>query len=183
MHIYRCPTTFSLETYMKALRLAAFALIAVAASATSMATNYNLGNITVPGTSMPQVATVSGPTFSDTFQFSFTAPFSFPGGVAFDYSPLTSTILLTNASLLDSSMNLLDSQAMVQTFPGVYYFGFNQISTGTYYIGLSGTASGSGNYYTAQIALVPEPGTLALFGLGLAGAAFAARRGKAVRAA
>jgi hypothetical protein len=168
---------------MKALRLAAFALIAVAASATSMATNYNLGNISVPGTSVPQVVSVAGPAFNDTFQFSFTAPFAFPGGVAFDYSPLTSTILLTNASLLDSGMNVLDTQALVQTFPGVYYFGFNQISTGTYYIGVTGTASAPNNYYTAQIELVPEPGTLALFGLGLAGAAFAARRGKAVRAA
>jgi len=168
---------------MKALRLAAFALIAVAASATSMATNYNLGSITGPGNYAPQIAPVSGPTFSDTFQFSFTAPFAFPGGVAFDFSPLTSTILLTNVSLLDSGMNLLGSQALIQNFPGVYYFGFNQISAGTYYIGIDGTASESGNYYTAQIQLVPEPGTLALFGLGLAGAAFAARRGKAVRAA
>jgi len=168
---------------MKALRLAAFALIAVAASATSMATNYNLGNITVPGTSTPQVVSVAGPTFSDTFKFSFTEPFAFPGGVAFDYSPLTSTILLTNVSLLDSGMNLLGSLVPFEYVPGVYLFGFNQISTGTYYIGVAGNVSAPGNYYTAQIQLVPEPGTLALFGLGLAGAAFAARRGKAVRAA
>jgi hypothetical protein len=48
MHIYRCPTIFALEIHMKALRLAAFALIAVAASATSMATVIPLGNFNVP---------------------------------------------------------------------------------------------------------------------------------------
>ena len=165
---------------MKALRLAAFALIAVAASATSMATNYNLGTLTVPGSGQ-QISTVSGASFTDTFQFSFTAPFAFPGGVLFDYTPYAD-VTLTNVNLLDSTSTLLDSHSLFGAGP--FVFGFNQVTTGSYYVQVLGTTNnGSSGSYTAKIALVPEPGTLALFGLGLSGAAFAARRGMAVRAA
>ncbi len=166
---------------MKALRLAAFALIAVAASATSMANFFPLGNISVPGASAIQNSNVTGASFSDTFQFSFTAPSAFSGGVLFDQTPFAD-VTLTNVSLLDSSMTLLESHSLFGA--GQFVFGFNQVTTGQYYVQVLGTTdNGSSGSYTAKIALVPEPGTLALFGLGLAGAAFAARRGKAVRAA
>ena len=186
MHIYRCPTTFSLETYMKALRLAAFALIAVAASATSMATNYNLGNITVPGRSAIQDSTVTGATFSDSFDFSFTyADPVFSTSVLFDYYP-ENDVLFSNVSLIRNSgsetLGLVTSESIFST--GNYTFQVGPIKTGSYSLVVTGsTVNGSAGSYGVRVGLVPEPGTLALFGLGLAGAAFAARRGKAVRAA
>ena len=181
MHIYHCPTTFSLEIYMKALRLAAFALIAVAASATSMATNYNLGNISVPGASAIQNSTVTGATFSDSFDFSFTyADPVFSTSVLFDYFPVQDVVL--NGVSLYQGATLLANESIFST--GNYNFAVGPLGTGSYSLVVTGsTVNGSTGTYGVRVGLVPEPGTLALFGLGLAGAAFAARRGKAVRAA
>jgi len=172
---------------MKALRLAAFALIAVAASATSMATNYNLGNITVPGASAIQNSNVTGPTFSDTFDFSFTyADPVFSTSVLFDYFP-ANDVALTSYSLCINScsnpLNLLGYEVLSGAGPFVMQAG--PLATGSYSVVVTGNTLTGDNKgrYGVRIGLVPEPGTLALFGLGLAGAAFAARRGKAVRAA
>ena len=174
---------------MKALRLAAFALIAVAASATSMANNIDLGAVTVPGSSALGTATAAPGSFSDNFYFSFTAPNAFPDGVTFAFTS-KATLIPTSASIgkWDTlTMTASPASETMALFPSpgtVYYFGFSQLTTpGDYYVNISGTNSGASAMYGVQVQLVPEPGTLALFGLGLAGAAFAARRGKAVRAA
>ena len=167
---------------MKALRLAAFALIAVAASATSMATTYNLGAITVPGTSVIQNAPVTGPTFSDTFNFSFSyADPVFATAVLFDYVPVND-VGLDSISLYQGS-TFLGTQNLFGTGP--FSVDAGPLFSGSYSAVVTGhTLTGSNaGAYGLRIGLVPEPGTLALFGLGLAGAAFAARRGKAVRAA
>jgi len=174
---------------MKALRLAAFALIAVAASATSMANNYNLGAVSVPGYSGLGAATAAPGLFNDNFYFSFTAPNAFPEGVTFAFVakatliPTMATIGKWNTVTMTAT-SIDDSMALFPSPGTVYYFGFGQLTApGDYYVNIAGTNSGSTAMYGLQVQLVPEPGTLALFGLGLAGAAFAARRGKAVRAA
>ena len=176
---------------MKALRLIAVAALAVAASAQSFANSYVLGTLTVPSLAPPVIADHNGlainATFTDTYSFSFTAPA--PGGatttgVLIDYTPLND-VLLQSVSLysgLVGSGTLIQTQNVV-TSP--FTFSFTQQPSGNYYLSVVGKAiqspldpSSTSHSYTTRVSLVPEPGTLALFGLGLAGAGFAARRGR-----
>ncbi len=174
---------------MKALRLIAVAALAVAASAQSFANSYVLGTLTVPSLAPPVIADHNGlainATFTDTYSFSFTAPSgATTTGVLFDYTPLND-VLLQSVSLysgLVGSGTLIQTQNVV-TSP--FTFTFAPQPSGNYYLSVAGKAiqspldpSSTSHSYTTRISLVPEPGTLALFGLGLAGAGIAARRGR-----
>jgi hypothetical protein len=90
-------------------------------------------------------------------------------------------VVLNGVSLYQGA-TLLANESIFST--GNYNFAVGPLGTGSYSLVVTGsTVNGSTGTYGVRVGLVPEPGTLALFGLGLAGAAFAARRGKAVRAA
>jgi PEP-CTERM motif len=167
---------------MKALRLAAFALIAVAASATSMATVYPLGNFTVPGIKSIGASYTSAGTFTDEYTFSFVEPIADPIGISAAFN----IGLPGSSNLTIDSVVLKQGATVLGSFVGPGIFNFSSITNGSYSLFVQSTVSGTGPFfsgYGGNLQLVPEPGTLALFGLGLAGAAFAARRGKAVRAA
>jgi hypothetical protein len=165
---------------MKALRLIAVAALAVAASSQSFATTYPLGTLTVPSLVIPVLSTVAaapaGTVFSDDFTFNFVAPGgAATTGVLFDYTPLQD-VTLTNVSLYTGANVLIQSTPITQS---PFTFNFSSQPTGSYYLRVTGTKlQNDADYYTARIQLVPEPGTLALFGLGLAGAGIAARRGR-----
>jgi len=165
---------------MKALRLIAVAALAVAASSQSFATVYPLGTLTVPSLAIPVLATeapaAAGTVFTDDFTFNFVAPGgAATNGVLFDYAPLQD-VTLTNVALYTGA-NVLIQSTPITSSP--FTFNFTSQPTGSYYIRVTGTKlQNDADYYTARIQLVPEPGTLALFGLGLTAAGFAGRRAR-----
>jgi len=169
---------------MKALRLLAVAALAVAASSPSFALTFNLGALSVPSVANPVTphhAEAINTVFNDDFTFSYTAAGgATTTGVVFDYAPLND-ILLTNVALysgVPTGTNTLIQSTAVTGSP--FTFTFASQPSGSYFLRVTGkTLQGDGDdYYTSRISLVPEPGTLALFGLGLTAAGFAGRRGR-----
>lgn len=63
-------------------------------------------------------------------------------------------------------------------YPGEYSFG-TTLGAGTHYLQLLREDHGGGTGYDIKVNAVPEPGTLALFGLGMLGLGMARRKAKA----
>jgi hypothetical protein len=169
---------------LKALRTLALAAVATLASLPAFSGTYALGTLTVPSTTGigPVFYASTVASFSDTFTFDIA---SNAGGMA-----LTTTMNFTGiAGAGVVTLNSLQLQTSTGTVLGsgvisgsVIQGSFGTLSAGSYKIVVTGSAVGgtpAGSYAgSLGLTAVPEPGTLALFGFGLAAAGFAARRGR-----
>ena len=170
---------------MKALRLIAVAALALAASAQSFATDFPLGTLSVPSvTNLANNFTVAG-TYNFTDKYSFTVTSgaqTFSIGANFNIAPQNGTISLSTMQLYVAGPGGAQIGSDITATVGGT---FGNISNGNYVLKVNGNINNSNGLYPVpgyggqlQLISAPEPGTLALFGLGLAGAGFAARRGR-----
>lgn len=141
-----------------------------ALSAVGTAVSYDVFPFFVTGVAGPTSFTLDVAAFNSVDQDSFLALYQNGFSAA---APLTNLLAIND----DGPVALL-SQIVTPLSPGVQYFmvmtTFDNNVFGTY----NGTISAAGNA-TAVFGVVPEPGTYALMGLGLAGLLVAARRRKA----
>lgn len=167
---------------MKALRTLALAAIAAFASLPALADTVNMGTLLIPSSNnigpMQKAATAS---FTDTFNFDISAS---AAGMALAIE--MNYIGISGAGVVSlSSMELFKGATSQGTFSAVsgrLQGSFATMTAGTYSLVIKGSATaGTPNgSYAGNLTLtsVPEPGTLALFGFGLAAAGFASRRGR-----
>jgi hypothetical protein len=175
---------FYTEIHMKTIRAFALAAVATLASLPAFSGTYALGTLTVPST------TGIGPVFYSTTTASFTDTFTFDIAAAAGGMALTTTMNFAGVAgagvVTLNSMQLQTSTGTVLgsgTISGSVIQGsFGTLSAGSYKIVVTGSAVGGtpAGGYSGSLGLtaVPEPGTLALFGFGLAAAGFASRRGR-----
>ena len=169
---------------MKALRTLALAAVATLASLPAFSTVIPLGTLAVPSTTPLPTQTYATTVASFTDEFTFTIAAD-AGGMAlttemnFSAIPGAGKVTLTSMQLQTSGGTVLGTG----TISGTTITGnFGVITSGSYKIVVKGssTAGTPAGSYGGVLGLtaVPEPGTLALFGLGLAVAGFAGRRGR-----
>ena len=167
-------------------KIRAFALAAVAslASLPAFSTIVPLGTLAVPSTT-PLPTQVYSTTTSFTDEFTFTIG-SVAGGMALTTQMNFDSIIPTAGKVTLTGMTLQTSGGSVLgtgVISGTTIIGnFGVISSGAYKIVVTGSSTAgvpSGSYGgSLGLTAVPEPGTLALFGFGLAAAGFASRRGR-----
>ena len=169
-------------------KIRAFALAAVAslASLSAFSSTIPLGTLSVPSqTSLPaQTYAVNTPSFTDDFTFSITAEAANSAAAIALNFPIVGAgvITLTGISLIGPSSTVTGS---INAALGQANLQLNTIVAGSYTLRITGSATGgnpAASYFgSLNLTAVPEPGTLALFGFGLAAAGFAGRRGRKAR--
>jgi hypothetical protein len=171
---------------VKLKSLFAAALLAIAAP--SMADTikvFNLGSLSVPSSTWLINAFDEAGSYEDRYNFSIDQSAAAGGWeVAFDLSNALN-INVFNVSLANSGGTSFGSDATPTNFS------FGALGAGSYTLSVFSTVSNTRGWdwldavgYVGQLTLgsarpttsVPEPGTLALFGAGLVGVAFAIRR-------
>ena len=159
----------------KKLRLT-LAALAIAASGAAHADYINLGSITAPDTVHFGNGWLVAPgTFADQFAFELTNGADAYGMVLEESWWLGST---------DVRLVALVSNTEVSRDRTPGHFSFTGLTAGAYSLFVAGFAGGlftgyEGTMTFVPTAQVPEPGTLALFGLGLMALAFTAMRRRA----
>jgi hypothetical protein len=162
----------------------ALALLALVASGSASATTVNWGSITAPDWRVLYNDFGLGDlgAFSDRYNFTLTSGVnSFGGVVAFDP-------FLSIADIDLNSVSLWSGGSQIGYDASPWSFSFANLGAGSYSLHVDGVIgwefgftgqhvnyNGSINF-TPGTTSVPEPGTLALAGLGLLGIAFAMRR-------
>lgn len=174
---------------MNALRTIALAAVATLASLPAFSNTIALGTLAVPSTTpLPTQVYSTTVTFTDYFTFTIDAA---AGSMALTTQMNFDTVIPTAGKVTLTSMQLQTGGGAVLgtgTISGTTIIGnFGTISAGSYRIAVTGSsiAGSPGGSYGGSLGLtaVPEPGTLALFGLGLAVAGFAGRRGRKTQVA
>ncbi|MDQ2639206.1 MAG: FxDxF family PEP-CTERM protein [Pseudomonadota bacterium] len=168
---------------MKIRHLLAAALLVV--SAPSMAVpiqaNFNLGSLGVPGVAAIGNAFTAPGEYQDNYSFSISESAS-ASGLVLELDPWWNRLNLDVTAISLSGIGSFFGPAGL----GVYNFG--TLSAGTYTLSIFSNVTSTRGLFTDSVGYagllglkdsatqVPEPATLALFGLGLLGVAFAARR-------
>ncbi|WP_395703413.1 FxDxF family PEP-CTERM protein [Aquabacterium sp.] len=144
-----------------------------AAAAAASATTYTIGSLPIAPSAYSNVASVSGPSFSDTYDFSFPlgASTSSASAVTIDVGSLLNINGLT-IQLFDAANTLLQvgSSGEASTL-----FDVPLLSGASYHFEVTGQVAGSGGglyTFVATAAPVPEPETWALMLGGLAAIGF-----------
>jgi hypothetical protein len=163
-----------------------FAVVLFAFSAQSMSgpvSTFNLGTLGVPSTTLVGNAFTSAGEYNDQFNFNIGQSAS-ASGLVFELDPWFNQLNIHVSKVsLYTGANLLSSDVSASTF------NFGSLGAGSYTLSIFSTVKPAvwGEYstpvgYAGLLSLgttrtqVPEPGTLALFGLGLIGMAVTLRR-------
>ncbi len=151
--------------------LAGLALCVAAAAAT--AATYTIGSLPIAPSAYSNVASVTGPSFSDTYDFNFPlgASASSASAVTIDVGSLLNINGLT-IQLFDAANTLLQTGSSGEAST---LFDVPLLSGASYHFAVTGqvTGTGGGLYtFVATAAPVPEPETWALMLGGIAAIAF-----------
>jgi hypothetical protein len=168
-----------------------FAAMLLVVTAPSMAVpieeRFDLGSLSVPSVSILGNTFFAAGDYDDIYTFSISQEAT-AGGLVFELDPWRNGL-----DINVTSVSLTGNSGLIGFDSSAFSYNFGSLATGSYTLGISSTVSstarrnpGSVGYVgllglgRARPASVPEPGTLALFGVGLLGIAITARR-KTVR--
>lgn len=170
---------------MKRVALVALTALSALWLLPARALTVDLGTVPVPSSWDLQHSFSGTANFDDIYTFTIETSALAWGGV-FEFVSDDNTL-----SLLVSSVSLYDTEKVLQVDYTPDGYSFSGLTAGTYSLHVQGRVDPDGGavvdpvYYQGKLSLslltsVPEPGSLALFGLGLAAAALTGRRRKAV---